>query len=426
LIGVQGSLAELGHNPEKGERMAQQGQLYKRNGAWHVRYRVKQTVDGKLVTKRESHRLASIDDYPQKSEVKDLCRDYMAKINVTSSLPEAGASIGDFVEKTYFPKIERRLAKSSVAGYKKGWRTHLKRHMANKRVRDFRPCDAQAVLDALEAEHGQELSHRTYAWLKVTMSAIFAQAVRDGLRDFNPIRNLLTPKGKKHGRKTHAYSLEEIQKHLKVFAGDGDITIKMEDGTDYVPEISRKMVRGLIGVAAYAGLRQGEIRGLWADDDLGDVLHIKRTVWGTSLNEQTKTGEDDEDPGMVPIIKPLRALLDALKPKHGFIFTGSRGAAIDLENLADRVMRPMLAAHKLQWHGWHGYRRGLATNLKQLGIDDVVIQGILRHSDVSTTRKHYIKTVPQMATDAMQKLASQIQWATDGQQQGLPDKQITQ
>jgi integrase len=40
----------------------------------------------------------------------------------------------------------------------------------------------------------------------------------------------------------------------------------------------------------------------------------------------------------------------------------------------------------------------------------IVIQGILRHSDVSTTGKHYIKTVPQMATDAMQTLASQIQW----------------
>jgi integrase len=114
---------------------------------------------------------------------------------------------------------------------------------------------------------------------------------------------------------------------------------------------------------------------------------------GNVVDEQTKTGEDDEDPGMVPIIKPLRKLLDAVKPKHGFIFTGSRGAAIDLENLADRVMKPMLAAHKLRWHGW---RRALATNLKQLGIDAVVIQGILRHSDVSTTRKHYIKTVPQM------------------------------
>ena len=77
---------------------------------------------------------------------------------------------------------------------------------------------------------------------------------------------------------------------------------------------------------------------------------------------------------LVPVIKPLRALLNAVKPKHGFIFTGSRAAAIYLENLADRVMRPMLAAHKLQWHGWPGYRRGLATNVKQLGIDDLVIR----------------------------------------------------
>jgi len=139
------------------------------------------------------------------------------------------------------------------------------------------------------------------------------------------------------------------------------------------------------------------------------------------LNEQTKTGEDDEDPGMVPIIQPLRVLLDAVKPEHGFIFTGSRGAAIDLENLADRVMRPMLAAQNLRWHGWHGYRRGLATNLKDMGVDDLWIQAILRHKDVGTTRRFYIKTIPQTVTDAMQKLASQIQWATDGQQNELPN-----
>jgi len=38
-----------------------------------------------------------------------------------------------------------------------------------------------------------------------------------------------------------------------------------------------------------------------------------------------------------------------------------------------------------------------------------VIQAILRHSDVSTTRKHYIKTVPQVVTDAMQQLASRLE-----------------
>jgi site-specific recombinase XerD len=39
-----------------------------------------------------------------------------------------------------------------------------------------------------------------------------------------------------------------------------------------------------------------------------------------------------------------------------------------------------------QWHGWHAFRRGLATNLHALGVDDKTIQAILRHSNVSLTQ----------------------------------------
>src|SRR5262249_29165185 len=138
--------------------------------------------------------------------------------------------------------------------------------------------------------------------------------------------------------------------------------------------------------------------------DLGDHLLIRRSMWATTLKDSSKVGEDDVDPGMVPIIRRLRGLLDAAKPKHGFMFVGNRGAVVDLENLAARVMRPTLKAHGLEWHGWHAYRRGLATNLKQLDVDDLLIQGILRHSDVSVTRRSYIKTIPTAVTEAMQKL----------------------
>jgi hypothetical protein len=38
-------------------------------------------------------------------------------------------------------------------------------------------------------------------------------------------------------------------------------------------------VRAVIGVAVSAGLRQGEIRGIWWEDDDGEVLNIRRSVW---------------------------------------------------------------------------------------------------------------------------------------------------
>jgi hypothetical protein len=63
-----------------------------------------------------------------------------------------------------------------------------------------------------------------------------------------------------------------------------------------------------------------------------------------------------------------------------------------------------------------GYRRGLATNLHELGVPDKVIQAILRHEDVSTTQRSYIKTVPQLVTDAMNQLEARIARAAVVQQ----------
>ncbi len=55
------------------------------------------------------------------------------------------------------------------------------------------------------------------------------------------------------------------------------------------------------------------------------------------------------------------------------------------------------------WHGWHAFRRGLATNLAELGVDDLTIQRILRHTNVQITRQHYIR-VRDPKVDAAMKL----------------------
>jgi hypothetical protein len=45
-------------------------------------------------------------------------------------------------------------------------------------------------------------------------------------------------------------------------------------------------------------------------------------MWRTHLNDETKTHEDDDDPGVVPIIEPLRDVLDGIKPEiaSGWMF----------------------------------------------------------------------------------------------------------
>jgi integrase len=75
----------------------------------------------------------------------------------------------------------------------------------------------------------------------------------------------------------------------------------------------------------------------------------------------------------------------------------------------------------VKWKGWHAYRRGLATNLHELGVPDIVIQAILRHEDVRTTQRSYIKTVPQVVTAAMKRLEFQIACTAVVQQQPASD-----
>ena len=72
------------------------------------------------------------------------------------------------------------------------------------------------------------------------------------------------------------------------------------------------------------------------------------------------------------------------------------------------VIAPALEKDGIEWYGFHAFRRGLATNLRSLGIDDLTIKEILRHSDVSVTRARYIKRIGEKSVEAMDKLEAEL------------------
>jgi hypothetical protein len=45
-------------------------------------------------------------------------------------------------------------------------------------------------------------------------------------------------------------------------------------------------------------------------------------------------------------------------------------------NVLRDVVLPVLAEVKSEWHGYHAFRRGLATNMRTLSVDDLTIKGI--------------------------------------------------
>jgi hypothetical protein len=129
------------------------------------------------------------------------------------------------------------------------------------------------------------------------------------------------------------------------------------------------------------------------------VQTLIRSIWKNTVNEpKTKYSK-----APIPVVKILCAALNEHRQKMrklatGYIFQSGNGNPLNLDNLARRVIIPAIEKccvcrkskreHKteghmfrldetLQWHGWHAFRRGLATNLHALGVDDKTIQAIL-------------------------------------------------
>jgi hypothetical protein len=77
-------------------------------------------------------------------------------------------------------------------------------------------------------------------------------------------------------------------------------------------------------------------------------------------------------------------------------------------NVLRDVVLPALEKAEIEWRGYHAFRRGLATNLRALGVDDLTIMEILRHSDVSVTRGSYIKRVNEKSVEAMDRFEAEL------------------
>jgi integrase len=163
----------------------------------------------------------------------------------------------------------------------------------------------------------------------------------------------------------------------------------------------------VIAVAAFTGARKGEIRGFLWDNYDGYVIEVKRSVWRNHVGEPKR----EKSKGAIPVIAQLKLFLDRHRvqlgrPAQGYIFQTLNGRPLNLDALAEKVIRPALQAAKIPWHGWHAFRRGLATNLHRLGVSDKVIQQILRHANVTTTMNIYVKMVSRDAEEAMRTLES--------------------
>lgn len=172
--------------------------------------------------------------------------------------------------------------------------------------------------------------------------------------------------------------------------------------------------RAALALAAYAGLRLGELRGLrWEDVDLdAGVVRVRRSLLpdGTAKPPKTEAGERD-----VPLLPALRRLLVAWKLKAPYSTGGAYViATADGGPVAERNLRRALEVAKeaagldgredrLSWNSLrHSFGSLLATDLD---VPATTLARLTGHTDAGFTLRVYARDARETPTVVADVLA---------------------
>ena len=368
----------------------QQGYLYRKGSLWLLRYYDSElTSEGTVRRLQKTKKVAEVGPgCPTKTTARDLASEFLTKINDARKTPGSTMTLTRFTEDRYLPFVEEHKRISTFHGYRNMWKLYLKPH-GEITLRDFRTVDGERILETIAK--GRTLTSTTLAHIKAFLSGVFRHAKRQGvINSENPMRDVVLPKGRPPGE-THAYSLEEIMQMLRV-----------------LPEPAATIV----AAAAFTGARKSEVRGfLWENYD-GEQIFISQSFWrGHVLEPKTRKSK-----APVPVIAQLAQRLELHRsvsgtPANGLMFPSPAGKPFNMDALARKVIVPLVMKAGVEWHGWHAFRRGLATNLHRLGVPDTTIQRILRQANVAVTQACYIKTADSDAAAAMQQFERSLEYA---------------
>jgi integrase len=392
----------------------QKGYLFHKGSAWFLRYCDDILVNGVVVRNLVCKKLdvPYAGEFRKRKSIQPFIDKILQPINSGTTTPQSTQLVTAFVRDCYIPEyVEKELRPASRKQFKDTFRNHLAPRLGKHTLRSFRTVDAQRILDSIAVQGTLGKSSMNHC--RSALSGIFKEARRLGVLDTpNPIRDVKIRRTRE-ARETYAYTVGEV--------------------TTMIARLGEP-ARTIVMTAAFSGLRHSELRGLTCDSFNTETrqLSVKQSVWNGFVGEP-KTPASKQP---VPVIGQLASALEAHLARMGKLaqpgsplFQAGNGAPLNLANVARRIIAPTIQrcaqCHKPEadhepdghafeldpscsWRGWHAFRRSLATNLHELGVDDKTIQRVLRHSNLKTTMDIYVKSRDKSRIAAMDLLDQKI------------------
>jgi integrase len=269
-------------------------------------------------------------------------------------------------------------------------RSH-ERHLLDRHLADLKARRVQSVTASEVAKLLRGMRHTYSPWTQTAvyriLTGVFALAVRRGTLTRSPMAGLATSERPR----------QRNQKAIRT------LTVA-EIGTLVAASKSERW-RAALGLAAYGGLRLGEIRGLrWGDIDLdANMIRVERSLLpdGTAKATKTKAGER-----AVPMLPALRRLVVAWRLRSPLtgdddlvicsIRRGAEGTAVAERNLRRSLQAAVTRAglevadgERLSWHALR--HAAISTLATDLALPATTLAAIAGHSDAGFTLKVYAR-----------------------------------
>lgn len=273
---------------------------------------------------------------------------------------------------------------------------YVKPELGERRIDLLRPLDVQGLYTSM-LERG--ISGRTIRYTHAVLSSALKQAVRWRLLSSNPAAEVDLPRLCR--REMRALTSQEATRFCQ--AADRDH-------------------RGLLFVFLLAtGMRPSEALGLqWKEVDLKrGTVAVRRTLvrikkkWHLAEPKTTKSRRTIPLPAsMIHSLgahrrrqAELRLRLGADYQDHDLVFATDRGVPLDLRNLNQRHLKPILRAAGLPVTiRTYDLRHTCATLLLAAGENPKVVAERLGHASVTLTLDTYAHVLPGMQEQAAAKL----------------------
>jgi integrase len=339
--------------------------------AWVFRYYVEE--GGRRVYKKKI--VGTVIEFPKRKDAEKAI--VQLRINVNEGAAFAPINIEQLA--AHYQLVELPLkAHSTAEGYRSYLNLHVTPTWGKHSLSAIKSVQVEGWLRNLKKIDGQPASPGTKTKIRNLMSALFSHAIRYEWAATNPITPVRT--SAKRLRTPDILTPEEFQALL--------------------PELSQRE-RVMVMLDGSTGLRRGELIALrWRDIDFELMqANVTHSVWH-NVEGDTKTEASRKPVPLHPlVIEELRRWKQTslYRTDEDYLFpsvqkNGSQPLQPDM--ILKRHIRPALVRIGVKKQiGWHSFRHGLATMLRQKGVDIKTAQELLRHANSRITQDIYQQAV---------------------------------